>query len=234
MGIILDRKKLALSLAFLFLLNIFLILLVNYTPKAQAILYVQGANGDSVRQIQGNLKSAGFYGGAVDGVYGPVTAAAIKAFQRDKKLPVSGDCGIRTLSELGLADLFGIPSPQNAGREYALDLLSRFISAEARNDSFENQVAVGNVILNRVADPAFPNTLAEVIYQPGAFESLRNGHFDKPTTNSAKKAARQAMKGLDLSGGALYYTTFTNGPQTDSEEQLHPVVRIIGRRQFTK
>ena len=52
-------------------------------------------------------------------------------------------------------------------------LIARAINGEARGEPYEGQVAVGAVILNRVASPDFPNTVAGVIYQPGAFTGER-------------------------------------------------------------
>ena len=49
--------------------------------------------------------------------------------------------------------------------------MARIISAEARGEEYAGQVAVGAVIMNRIEHPSFPNTLAGVIYQPGAFHA---------------------------------------------------------------
>lgn len=64
--------------------------------------------------------------------------------------------------------------------ENEMNLLARIISAESRGEPYEGQVAVGAVILNRIAHPSFPNTLAGVIYQPGAFSCLDDGGVNAP------------------------------------------------------
>lgn len=67
------------------------------------------------------------------------------------------------------------------------------------------QVAVAAVILNRIDHPSFPNTLAGVVYQPGAFSCLNDGGINAEISDSAYKAARAAINGWDPSGGAIYY-----------------------------
>ncbi|MGE5581175.1 MAG: cell wall hydrolase [Bacillota bacterium] len=85
------------------------------------------------------------------------------------------------------------------------DLLARVIRAEAEAEPYTGQVAVGAVILNRIQNSRFPKTIAGVIYQPQAFESVSNGQINQPATESARKAARDAMSGWDPSGGALFF-----------------------------
>lgn len=86
-----------------------------------------------------------------------------------------------------------------------LELLARVIRAEAEAEPYTGQVAVGAVILNRVQDPDFPNTLAGVIYEPRAFESVSNGMVNRPPTESTRKAANAALSGWDPSGGAIFF-----------------------------
>lgn len=85
------------------------------------------------------------------------------------------------------------------------ELLARVIRAEAEAEPYTGQVAVGAVILNRIQDPDFPNTLAGVIYEPRAFESVSNGMVNRPPTESARKAANAALSGWDPSGGAIFF-----------------------------
>ena len=59
-----------------------------------------------------------------------------------------------------------------------VQLLARAINGEARGETYEGQVAVGAVILNRVAHSSFPNTIAGVIYQPGAFTAVSDGQIN--------------------------------------------------------
>lgn len=84
-------------------------------------------------------------------------------------------------------------------------LLARLIFAEAGAEPYVGKVAVGGVVLNRVQNPKFPKTLAGVIYQPHAFESVSNGIINRNPSSEAQKAAWDALRGWDPSGGALYF-----------------------------
>ena len=110
------------------------------------------------------------------------------------------------------------------------DLLARIISAEARGESYLGQVAVGAVILNRIEHPSFPDTIPGVIYQKGAFSCLYDGQFYQPVADSAYSAARDALNGLDPSGGAIYYYN----PVTATNKWIlnRKVVTTIGKHVF--
>jgi N-acetylmuramoyl-L-alanine amidase len=84
-------------------------------------------------------------------------------------------------------------------------LLARLIFAEAGAEPYIGQVAVGGVVLNRVQNPKFPKTMAGVIYQPHAFESVSNGIINRNPSSDSQKAAWDALRGWDPSGGALYF-----------------------------
>lgn len=87
----------------------------------------------------------------------------------------------------------------NAGRTSDLQLMARAINGEARGESYEGQVAVGAVILNRVKSSEFPNTIAGVIYEPGAFTAVSDGQINQPIDESSTvyKAAQDALNGWD-------------------------------------
>ena len=53
-----------------------------------------------------------------------------------------------------------------------IQLMARAINGEARGEPYEGQVAVGAVILNRVKDSRFPNSISGVIYEPGALYQM--------------------------------------------------------------
>lgn len=84
-------------------------------------------------------------------------------------------------------------------------LLARLVHAEAEAEPYSGKVAVAAVILNRVESPKFPNTLAGVVYQPLAFESVANGRIYTNPSSDAIKAAGDAINGWDPTGGALYF-----------------------------
>ncbi len=111
-------------------------------------------------------------------------------------------------------------------------LLARIISAEARGEVYEGQVAVGGVVLNRVKHSSFPNTISGVVYQPGAFSAINDGQINQPVADSCYRAARDAINGWDASGGAIYYYN----PDKTSNQWMRsrPVIKRIGRHLFCK
>lgn len=107
----------------------------------------------------------------------------------------------------------------NLGYNYSasdVDLLARLITAEAQGESYDAQVAVGAVVLNRVKSDSFKNTIKDVIYEVidghYQFTPVLNGWIEKPATAEAIKAANEALSGIDPSNGALFYfdNTATN------------------------
>lgn len=219
-----ERKRLTAALAVLFALNI-LILAVAQT--AQAATYRQGSSGQAVRTIQDKLVRWGYFDGPVDGIYGTRTAAAVRAFQRQNGLAVDGIVGTQTLAALGMSSQTNAGTDAQSGE---VALLARVISAEARGEPYSGQVAVGAVILNRVGHPSFPNTLAGVVYQPGAFTCMDDGQIDQPVAESAVRAAREALNGSDPSGGAIYY--FNPNTATSAWIWSRPLIKVIGNHRF--
>ena len=98
-------------------------------------------------------------------------------------------------------------STTKASGDNMVELLARLINGEARGESYIGQVAVGAVIMNRVKDPSFPNTIAGVIYQKGQFSCITDGQFDVAIDEDSTvyKAAEDAMNGVDPTNGALYF-----------------------------
>ena len=94
--------------------------------------------------------------------------------------------------------------------ERAEKLLASIIFCEAGNQSFTGQVAVGAVVLNRMANEAYPDTMEEVIYQPGQFCPAGSGWLDRVRstdgyTESAMQAAEAAVAGENPIGDCLYF-----------------------------
>ena len=212
------RRRLAWSLALLFAVNI---AVISLAQQAQAATYRQGSTGEQVRIIQTKLKNWGYYDGAVDGIFGSGTAEAVRYFQRKNGLTADGIVGPATLKALGMSTGGG-----GSGQESTVELLARVISAEARGEPYSGQVAVGAVILNRVEHPSFPNTVAGVVYQPGAFTCMVDGQIDQPVADSAYRAARDALNGADPSGGAIYY--FNPSTATSAWIWSRPLIKVIG------
>ena len=238
------KWRLIMRLLVIAALNILLIALAAYTgrielntsalePEAVQVLSQLGSRGSEVRNIQSRLKAWGYYTGAVDGIYGSKTVAAVKKFQQKHNLRVDGIAGPATLYAIGLPTGGSTSSTTVSGYSQSdYQLLGRIISAEARGESYTGQVAVGAVVLNRVKSSSFPDSISGVIYQKGAFTAVTDGQFNQPVSETSLKAARDAMAGWDPSGGALYYYN----PAKTSNAWMHsrPVITTIGSHRFCK
>ncbi len=225
-------KKTVLTVAAIVALNVFF---AAWSQYAAADLYKKGSTGATVTEIQTRLKAWGYYTGAVDGTYGSATEKAVKFFQQSNGLTADGQAGSETLAALGLPTGGGSASGGGDGGssrsgEGDVDLLARLISAEARGEPYEGQVAVGAVVLNRVEHASFPNSISGVIYQSGAFSCLDDGQFDEPVAESAYRAAQDALNGWDPSSGAIYY--FNPSTATSSWIWSRPVILTIGKHMF--
>lgn len=196
------------------------------TAVSSNALSKQGSRGDEVTAIQTKLRESGYYNGKIDGIFGSGTKNALISFQKDNGLTADGIAGSKTLQALGIT----AESGNGEFTQSEIALLARIISAESRGEPYEGQVAVGAVILNRIAHPSFPNTLAGVIYQPGAFSCLDDGQVNEPVSESAERAARDAMNGWDPTGGAIYY--FNPNTATSKWIWSRPVITVIGSHRF--
>lgn len=196
------------------------------TAISSNALSKQGSRGDEVTAIQTKLRESGYYNGKIDGIFGSGTKNALISFQKDNGLTDDGIAGSKTLQALGIT----ADSGNGEFTQSEIALLARIISAESRGEPYEGQVAVGAVILNRIAHPSFPNTLAGVIYQPGAFSCLDDGQVNEPVSESAKRAARDALNGWDPTGGAIYY--FNPNTATSKWIWSRPVITVIGSHRF--
>lgn len=211
----------------IFIILITLIFLLGVCGISVSGLSKIGSRSEEVTAIQQALKEKGYYDYTVDGIFGTRTQSAVKNFQRNNGLTPDGIAGENTLKALG------VTSGSNSYGGYSssdYDLLARIISAEARGESYLGQVAVGAVILNRIEHPSFPDTLSGVIYQKGAFSCLDDGQFYESVADSAYSAARDAINGLDPSGGAIYYYN----PSTATSKWIfsRPVITTIGNHRF--
>ncbi len=186
-----------------------------------------GSRGQEVTNIQTRLKNWGYYSGGVDGIYGSRTQSAVKSFQRKNNLTPDGIAGPATLAKIGLPT--GSSSSSNSKN---VTLLAMAINGEARGEKYEGQVAVGAVILNRVRHSSFPNTIAGVIYQPGAFTAVDDGQINKAIENSCFNAARDALNGWDPTGGAIYY--YNPATATNAWIRTRPIIKTIGKHVFCK
>lgn len=204
--------------------------MLDNKPESSYAVSKLGSTGDEVKSIQRKLSSLGYYKGSVDGIYGQQTKSAVTAFQRNCGITADGICGKQTLLYLGLGGSSSANSTSYSNSD--VELLAKVISAEARGESYEGQVAVGAVILNRVKHPSFPDSLSGVIYQKGAFSCVNDSNWYAAVADSAKRAAIDAINGWDPSGGAIYY--YNAKKTNDSFMHSRPIVKVIGDHRFCK
>lgn len=112
------------------------------------------------------------------------------------------------------------------------EVLARAIHSEARGEPYVGQVAVGAVILNRTEHPKFPNSIAGVVYQRGAFTAVADGQINLRPNATAYKAAEDALAGWDPTGGAIYY--YNPAKTTNKWIWSRPVVVRYGQHLFAR
>ena len=189
-----------------------------------------GSTGDEVKQIQTKLKNWGYYTGNVDGIFGSKTFEAVKRFQKANGLTVDGIVGEKTLAALGIQESSN--NSYSNSNNTDLNLLSKLVNAEARGEPYNGMVAVAATVLNRVSDSRFPNTIAGVIYQSGAYTCVSDGQINLAGTEQSKKAAQDAINGWDPTYGCIYY--FNPNTATSSWIWSRPQVLTIGSHIFCK
>lgn len=217
----------------------------------------QGSTGADVRELQGRLKFLGYYNGKVDGDFGAATLASVKKFQASFGMKADGVVGAKTKLKLYNATKNWKPGaePDSGGgtgpaasakgapkklttsshRGYSsndLKMMANAVYGEARGESYEGQVAVAAVILNRVDNPSFPDTPSGVIFQPGAFTAVADGQIWLTPNESALKAVQDALNGWDPTDGCLYYFN----PETATSKWIwsRPQYKKIGKHIFCR
>ena len=222
------KAKMFISITLVFM--VFISYHVFYRNSEVLGLSKYGSSGSEVTQIQTKLKRWGYYNGTVDGIYGSKTLAAVKWFQSKNGLTADGVAGTKTLQAMGIYTSSNTSGNSTSSSD--VNLLSRLIYGEARGEPYTGQVAVAAVVLNRVRSSSFPNTVAGVIYQKGAFDVVTDGQINLSPNSSAKKAAQDALNGWDPSYGAIYY--FNPNTATNSWIWSRPVTVTIGKHRFCK
>lgn len=201
---------------------------VRYYQSQQTIatLSKMGSRGDEVRKVQQKLKNLGYYTGNVDGIFGTQTQSAVRRFQRDKGLSVDGIVGPKTLAALGIT---GSGSGQYSNND--IYLWQRSLRRR-RVGNLTRAGHIGAVVLNRVSHSSFPDSIAGVIYQPGAFSCVNDSNWSVEPTADSRKAALDAINGWDPTGGAIYYYN----PKKTSNAWMHsrPIIVTIGSHRFCK
>ena len=213
------------------LLIVALMIAAAVTEIALADSLRRGSRGTLVTQLQTKLKRWGYYTGAIDGVFGTGTEKAVKAFQKKVGLTADGIVGPKTAAALGMSlSGSGSSGGQTSASNNNLYLLARLVHGEARGEPYKGKVAVAAVVLNRVRSASFPNTVAGVIYQSGAFDAVSDGQINLQPDQESINAARDALNGWDPTNGCLYYYN----PRTATSRWMlsRPVLLRIGNHAF--
>ena len=228
------KKNLKAIFVIILVSSIFISYNVFFRNDEVLALSKYGSRGEEVRTIQTKLKRWGYYKGNVDGIYGSQTLEAVKYFQRKNGLKVDGIAGTNTLRAMGIYNSSGNSSSNSSSSTNSsdLNLLSRLVYGEARGEPYTGQVAVAAVVLNRVEHSSFPNTIAGVIYQSGAFDVVSDGQINLTPNDTAIKAAQDALNGWDPSNGAIYY--FDPSTATNKWIWSRPMTVTIGKHRFCK
>lgn len=230
------RKKLKKNLKPIVVIGILFTIFLTYNIFFRNLeveaLSKYGSRGNEVTTIQTKLKRWGYYNGAIDGIFGSQTLAAVKYFQRKNGLVVDGIAGTKTLQAMGIYNSSSSSSSSSTSNSSDLNLLARVVYSEARGEPYEGQVAVAAVVLNRVKSSNFPNSIAGVVYQSGAFDAVSDGQINLTPSSTAKKAAQDALNGWDPSYGAIYY--FNPNTATNAWIWSRPATVTIGNHRFCK
>ena len=224
------KKSVILIFAFaLVLLSIMSLLFVETQDVADAATLKQGSRGDLVKTVQQKLIKWGYLKGSADGIFGAKTKAAVIAFQKKNGLTADGIVGKRTAQALGIS-LSSTTSTSSSTSSTDLNLLARVVYGEARGEPYTGQVAVAAVVLNRVRSSSFPNSVAGVVYQSGAFDCVSDGQINLTPNRSAYNAAKDALNGWDPTYGCLFYY---NPRTATSKWMLSRTVKLsIGNHAF--
>lgn len=198
----------------------------------------RGAIGEDVVELQSRLEYIGYYKGETDGVFGWETHWAVCSYQEAFGIPADGIVGEQTKQKLLKSTKYtaeDTDTSTNVPSGYSqqdINLMANAVYGESRGEPYEGQVAVAAVILNRVENSSFPNSVSGVIYQPGAFTAVSDGQINLTPNENAKKAVMDALSGWDPTSNCIYYFN----PDTATSEWIwsRPQVVTIGQHIFCK
>lgn len=191
--------------------------------ESEEIYVSPGDSGDIVMSVQERLKEIGLYDGECNGSYNVATADAVRRFQLYNSLEANGMCDDSTLALL-IGDKSGIQEKEE--RQYR-NRLARIIHSEAGDSPYLVQVAVGSVILNRLENDRFPDTLSGVIHSYEAFDSVGKLSYLLPPDPQSYRAARDAIAGLSPVEGAYYYYREEDGAP-DNVNEFKEICTLYG------
>ena len=109
--------------------------------------------------------------------------------------------------------------------------LSRIIYAESGNQPLEGKIAVGNVVLNRVASSLFPNSVYDVIFQRNQFTPASSGSINRVPSEDAVIAAKLCLDGANTADNALYFVNPKASPNSWASRNC-TYVATIGAHAF--
>lgn len=221
------------------------------------------SHGEQVKQVQAKLKVLGYFKSDVTGFYGPVTVSAVKSFQIKSGLPGDGIVGQKTWDKLfqvnppklqksseetkqknseGIKEkeekkqeetTSTIPQASCGYSKAEINQLEKICWAEAQGEDHEGKVAVIAVILNRIKSEGFPNSVAGVIFKPGAFAPVSNGQFYRAKPNEeTRKAVMAAINGCDPTNGCTYFYNASKVRPGNYVLKNVKVEKKIGRHSF--
>lgn len=199
-----------------------------------------GKIGGDVRQLQIDLTKKGYNLEPYNGVFGLRTMEAVTELQKKNGLKPTGVYDDET-REVLINNNLGDDSRKSSKRSIAVSrsysrddvmMLARAIHGEARGESFEGQVAVAAVILNRTKSEDFPGTIKGVIFQPGAFDAVDDGQIWLEPDKDSVKAAELALSGHDPTDDSLYY--WNPAKTTNKWIWSRPIVKRIGEHVFAR
>ncbi|NLJ80277.1 MAG: LysM peptidoglycan-binding domain-containing protein [Firmicutes bacterium] len=112
------------------------------------------------------------------------------------------------------------------------ELLAKLVCAEARGESLEGQIAVAAVVLNRVRSSTFPDSIWDVIHEPGQFTPVEYNLLSSEACEAGLMAVNRALQGEDPTSGALF---FYNPSTTRYRDywKTKQVIKKIGNHNFT-
>lgn len=195
----------------------------DYAKAAAPPILKLGSSGPDVPDLQYRLQLLGHYhSSAITTYYGPATRNAVSRFQKQYGLPNDGVAGARTWTALKKVS---VSKPE-------LSKLARIIYSEARGESYKGQVAVGAVVMNRLQSPLFPHTVTDIIMEPYAFTAIMDGQYWLIPNETAFKAAKDAVKGWDPTGNALFY--YNPDVATSQWIRTREIIVKIGSHVFAK
>lgn len=180
---------------------------------AQAASIGMGSVGSDVTYVQSILKKLGYFNTTTTGYYGPITVEAVKQLQRD----------------FGLEPIGGV-GPKTSRLMQEIETMAHVVYGESRGESYQGQVAVAAVILNRVESNDFPDSVHEVVFQRNAFTAINDGQYNLQPNDTAYHAVKDAMLGWDPSSGSVYY--YNPKLATDRWIFTRTVTKQIGNHHF--